>query len=123
MVARLFGHLFAALAVLVLSSSVGAVHSFVAANSLDEGDERSNEFIPLGRPLAAGYVLAINRAAGTITIRHEPIPDLFMMETMTMMFRVSDKSMLEGLTPGDKIRFKVQRDDRRFVIVRIENSN
>jgi Cu/Ag efflux protein CusF len=67
--------------------------------------------------------VAVDRAAGTITILHKPIPTAFMMETMTMIFRVADKSILHGLSAGDKIRFEVQREGRGYVVVRIENSN
>ena len=45
------------------------------------------------------------------------------MEPMTMIFRVKDPAMLMGLIPGDKIRFKVERDNDGFVVTRIENSN
>ena len=101
----------------------GSMQSALAVDPADEVDDPPNEFISPTQPLAAGEVMAVNRDAGTITIRHKPIPDIFLMETMTMIFRVSDKSMLEGLTAGDKIRFKVERDGRSFVVTRIENTN
>jgi Cu/Ag efflux protein CusF len=99
-----------------------AVHS-AAADSLDESDDPSTEFIGPQHPLATGQVVAVDRAAGTITIRHKPIPDVFMTETMTMIFRVTDRSMLEGHRSGDTIRFRVERAGKSFVVVWIENSN
>lgn len=39
-----------------------------------------------------------------------------------MIFRVGDPAMLIGLTPGDKIRFKVEREKDGFVVTRIENA-
>lgn len=44
------------------------------------------------------------------------------MESMTMIFKVRDPAMLTGLTPGDSIRFKVERAESGFVITRIENA-
>ncbi|MBI2737244.1 MAG: copper-binding protein [Rhodospirillales bacterium] len=73
------------------------------------------------RVLAAGRVVNVDIEAGKITIEHKPITHLY-MESMTMIFRVKDPTMLTGLTPGDKIRFKVERDNEGFVITRIENS-
>lgn len=40
-----------------------------------------------------------------------------------MVFRVKDAAMLTALTPGDKIRFEVRRDNGGYVITKIENSN
>jgi Cu/Ag efflux protein CusF len=73
-------------------------------------------------PPAAGRVVAVNQNTGEIVIEHRPIMHLY-MEYMTMIFRVADRSMLEGLTPGDKVRFEVERDGKSYVITRIENSN
>jgi Cu/Ag efflux protein CusF len=109
--------------ILVFSGSVSAMDLSVTAGPPDEGDELPKEFVSPQHPLAAGQVVATDRAAGTITILHKPIPDVFMAETMTMIFRVTKKSMLENLTAGDKVRFEVHRDAKGYVIVRIENSN
>lgn len=75
-----------------------------------------------GRMLSAGRVINVDTEAGKITVEHKPIWHLY-MESMTMIFQVNDPAMLVGLTPGDKIRFKVKRDNDGFVISRIENSN
>lgn len=73
------------------------------------------------RVLAAGRVINVDIDAGKIAIEHKPITHLY-MESMTMIFRVRDLAMLTGLMPGDKIRFKVERDKEGFVITRIENA-
>ncbi len=76
----------------------------------------------LDRPLSTGRVVKVEADSGKITIDHRPIWHLY-MESMTMIFRVKDPVMLVGLSPGDKIRFKVERDNEGFVITTIENSN
>lgn len=76
----------------------------------------------IDRPLSAGRVIKVEAASGKITIEHRPIWHLY-MESMTMIFRVKDSTMLTGLTPDDKIRFKVERDNEGVVVTTIENSN
>ena len=75
-------------------------------------------------PLAKGRVVAVDRVNAKITVAHAPIPR-FYLERMTRIFPVEDGALLAGLTPGDKIRFDLERDGdaRRYVITRIENSN
>jgi Cu(I)/Ag(I) efflux system protein CusF len=73
-------------------------------------------------PLAAGRIVAIDRADGRVTVEHRPIPQFYLLGT-TRIFHVADRTMLTGLTPGDKIRFDLQRQSGRYVITRIENSN
>lgn len=99
--------------------SFGTMESSLATELPDEADDVPQHFVGA---LAAGEVTAVDPVAGTLTIRHGLIPNPF-MEPMTMIFRVSDRSLLEGRRSGDKIRFKVERAGRSFVVVWIENSN
>lgn len=48
-----------------------------------------------------GQVLAVDRAKGEITIKHEDIPGF--MPAMTMPFRVRDAKLLDGRVPGDRV--------------------
>lgn len=75
-----------------------------------------------GQVLSTGQVVQVDTHAGSITIEHKPIKR-FYMESMTMTFRVKDPELLTALTPGDKIRFQVERDRDGFFIARIENTN
>ena len=77
---------------------------------------------PTGEVLPIGRVVKVDTDAGKITIEHKPIWR-FYMEAMTMTFKVSDSAMLAGLTPGDRIRFKVERTSDGFVVTWIENTN
>jgi Cu(I)/Ag(I) efflux system protein CusF len=75
-----------------------------------------------GQVLSTGRLVNIDIEAKKITIEHKPIKR-FYMETMIMIFRVKDAESLKGLTPGDKIRFDVERDNEGFIITKIENTN
>lgn len=78
--------------------------------------------VPSDEPLASGRVVAIDRAGGRITLEFRPIPQLF-LEGGTRVFHVRDPDSLEGLGPGDKVRFEVERGARTYTITRIKNSN
>jgi len=71
---------------------------------------------------SVGRVVKVDASAGMITVEHKPIWHLY-MEAMTMTFRIKDSSMLIGFTPGDKIRFKAERDKEGAIITWIEHSN
>jgi Cu/Ag efflux protein CusF len=73
-------------------------------------------------PLAAGKIVAVDAKDGRLTVRHRGV-ERFYLEPGTYIFHVEDRSLLTGLTPGDKIRFNVARDGKRYDITRIENSN
>lgn len=53
-----------------------------------------------------------------IFITHETIPGL--MPGMTMGFEAADPTLLGGLTPGDPIRFTLQEEGSRVLVVAIE---
>jgi len=70
-------------------------------------------------PLADGEVRKIDRDAGKLTLRHGAIANLE-MPAMTMIFRVADPKLLDGLKPGDKLRFAAERIDGAITVTRIE---
>ena len=77
---------------------------------------------PSDEPWGSGRVVAIDRAAGRITLEYRPIPQLF-LDGGTRIFQVGDPTSLKGLGPGDKVRFEVERDGRSYTITRLVNSN
>jgi Cu/Ag efflux protein CusF len=54
--------------------------------------------------LADGEVRALDRAAGTVVIKHGPLSALN-MGPMTMEFRAKDPALLANVKVGDRIRF------------------
>jgi Cu/Ag efflux protein CusF len=78
---------------------------------------------PSDEPLAAGKVVAVDRAAGKITLEYRPIPQVF-LQGGTRVFEVEDPALLKGRSAGDKVRFEVVLDGSHdYVVTRIENSN
>jgi Cu/Ag efflux protein CusF len=88
----------------------------------DKADAACAEAVRSEEPLATGRVVAIDAATGRITLEFRPIPQL-LPEGGTRVFSVKEPAWLEGLRPGDKLRFEVERDGRTYTITRIANSN
>jgi Cu/Ag efflux protein CusF len=62
-----------------------------------------------------GIVRGVDKAAGEIIIRHGPLPELD-MPPMTMAFEVNDRSQLDMVKPGDRVRFRVGLVNGRFTV-------
>jgi len=54
--------------------------------------------------MAVGEVMKIDKAAGRVTLKHGDIPALD-IPPMTMVWRVSEPGLLDGLAVGDRVRF------------------
>ena len=66
-----------------------------------------------------GEVARGEKAVGTVTIKHGAMPK-FDMPPMTMPYKVKDKSVLDQLKPGDKIRFDLASVGGVFTVLRLE---
>jgi Cu/Ag efflux protein CusF len=88
----------------------------------DKVEAPCDQAVPSDEPLAAGRVVAVDRAAGRITLEFRPIPQL-LLEGGTRIFLVKDPASLKALGPGDKVRFEVERNGRSYLVTRVENRN
>ena len=67
---------------------------------------------------ADGEVRRIDRAQARVTLRHGEIRALD-MPPMTMVFRVRDPKLLDGLAVGDKVRFEAVAADGSYIVTAI----
>ena len=67
---------------------------------------------------AQGEVTAIKATQGKVKIKHGPI-DKFGMPAMTMVFKLSDKKMIENLKKGSMVQFDIDNSSGGFVITDI----
>jgi Cu/Ag efflux protein CusF len=77
---------------------------------------------PAGTPSASmseAEVRKVDRAAGKITLKHGPIPNIG-MPPMTMVFIASDPAMLGRVKAGDKVRFTADKVGDQYTVTRIE---
>jgi Cu/Ag efflux protein CusF len=65
-----------------------------------------------------GIVRSLMPKLGAVFLTHEALPGL--MDAMTMGFETDDPKLLDGLAPGDPVRFTVRREGERLVLVAIE---
>lgn len=68
--------------------------------------------------MVKGEVVKVDKSAGKVTLRHGPIKNLD-MDSMTMVFRVADPSMLDKMKAGDKIEFEADRVNGAITVTRI----
>lgn len=76
----------------------------------------------LAQELATGQVRKVDEDAGKITLKHGPITSMD-MPPMTMVFRVKDAALLQGVKRGDTVRFDVQKIGGQYVVVKLEPAN
>lgn len=65
-----------------------------------------------------GEVKKIDKEQGKVTLRHGPIKNLD-MDQMSMVLRVQDAKMLDGLAVGDKVMFEADRINGQITITKI----
>ena len=63
-------------------------------------------------------VRKVDAAQGKVTLKHGEIKNLD-MPPMTMVFRVANKTMLDGLKAGDKVKVDVDKIDGQYTVVRL----
>jgi Cu/Ag efflux protein CusF len=64
-------------------------------------------------------VRKVDQELGKVTLKHGPIKHLD-MPGMTMVFTVKDKSLLDGVKRGDKIRFRAADENGRMIVTQIQ---
>ncbi len=69
--------------------------------------------------LTEGEVRKIDKAQGKITLKHGEIKNLD-MPGMTMVFRVSDATLLDRVQEGDKVGFSADKIGGQFTVTTIE---
>lgn len=61
----------------------------------------------------------IDLAHGKVLLKHGDITNLG-MPAMTMNFPVADRKMLDGYTPGDRVRFHAELMDGKATVTKLE---
>lgn len=69
--------------------------------------------------LADGEIRKVDKDNKKLTIKHGPLKSLD-MPGMTMVFGVSDETVLDKFQPGDKVRFDAGKADGKIVVTHIE---
>ncbi|MDC7715064.1 copper-binding protein [Vogesella sp. LYT5W] len=101
---------------LILASAMGlaTLSPFAQATQTPVATTNSNMAM-----LTDGEVRKIDPTAGKITIKHGPIVHMD-MPGMTMVFTAKDKTLLDQVKVGDKIRFMVSHEDGKMLVTDIQ---
>jgi Cu(I)/Ag(I) efflux system periplasmic protein CusF len=70
--------------------------------------------------LTDGEVRKVDKASGTVAIKHGAIKNLD-MPAMTMVFQAKDNSLLDKVKAGDKIRFRAESENGKLLVTDIQN--
>lgn len=68
-----------------------------------------------------GEVLKIDKAQGKITLRHGELKGLD-MPPMTMIFRVGNPALLDGVAVGDRVRFDAAKVGGSYTVTAISKA-
>lgn len=108
---------------IALAGSAAAQGGMSAGSHMDhsalgnmKGDGQSS------MPAVDGEVRRIDKAAGKVTLRHGEIKQLE-MPPMTMVYEVSDKTMLDTIKPGDKVKFKAINEKGKMIVTEMKPTN
>jgi len=74
---------------------------------------------PAAGDMADAEVRKVDKDAAKITLKHGEIKSLE-MPPMTMVFNVKDKTMLDQLKAGDKVRFRAVNEAGRYTVTEIQ---
>ena len=66
-----------------------------------------------------GEVRKVDKEGGKLTLKHGDIKSLD-MPSMTMVFNVKDKAMLDKVSTGDKVKFKAINDAGKFTVTEMQ---
>jgi Cu(I)/Ag(I) efflux system periplasmic protein CusF len=69
-------------------------------------------------PTASGEITKIDKPAARVTLKHGEIKNLD-MPPMTMVFRLADPKLLEGLAVGQRIGFTAERINGQYTITSV----
>jgi Cu(I)/Ag(I) efflux system protein CusF len=68
---------------------------------------------------AVGIITAIDTKENLLTLNHEAIPAI-KWPAMTMGFKVADPALLNGLTVGQHVEFKLKQEGENYIIVAVK---
>jgi Cu(I)/Ag(I) efflux system protein CusF len=85
----------------------------------DKKDKATTKSSPSALHKGTGTITSVNSAKSTVTIAHGPIQTM-KWESMTMAFRVKDKTLLDKLSTGKKVEFEFVQESSDYMITSIK---
>jgi Cu/Ag efflux protein CusF len=107
----------AALAAPALAAGSHADHDHSTAEGMTQHMQMLQAEAAAGQREAEALVRKVDNAGGKITLRHGAMRG---MSAMTMVYRVKDKAMLDGIQAGDTVLFSAESIDGADTVTRIQ---
>lgn len=105
----------------ILMAGAAAQASSQEHQPAGHGDHGAHAAAAEQASLTEGEVRKIDKETGKITLRHGEIRNLA-MAAMTMVLRVQDPAMLDGVQVGDKVLFAAERQNGAITIVQLQKA-
>ena len=119
---------FTLIEILVVVVIIGILGAIIVPNLLGRPDQAritaaQSDLRSLANALdiSEGTVKKADTAKGRVTIAHGPLKNLN-MPRMTMIFRVAQPTLLDGIANGDRIRFSAEDQNGRMVVTAIQKA-
>lgn len=74
---------------------------------------------PVGPITSVGTVTAVDAAAGTISLDHEPIAAIS-WPAMSMQFTAENPAILQGIAVGDQVSFEIKSATETSVVTMVQ---
>ena len=104
----------------LLAATAIALSSLFSGSLLAQTAPQQPTMAAAAKPdLTDGEVRKVDKEAGKLTIRHGEIKHLD-MPPMTMVFVAKDKSMLDQVKAGDKVRFMTVHENGQMIVTDLQ---
>lgn len=100
-------------------ASAAAFAGNAQAQAASAADHSAHHPATSAAPESDGEVRKVDTEQGKVTLRHGPLANLE-MPAMTMVFRVADPKLLDGLKEGDKVKFAAEKVNGAFTVTAIQ---
>jgi Cu(I)/Ag(I) efflux system periplasmic protein CusF len=110
---------------ILVAAAIGSVAAFAGlaqaqTNSSHEGHHPAAIAVKtVAAEMSEGEVRKVDKAKKTITLKHGVIKNLD-MPPMTMVFQVTDASLLDKVKAGDKVRFVAANPGGKLTVTEIQ---
>jgi Cu(I)/Ag(I) efflux system protein CusF len=100
-----------------LASTALLIHA--QTNPASGADHSAHHPAAVAAPQSDGEVRKVDAQQGKVTLKHGPLANLD-MPAMTMVFKVADPKLLDGLKEGDKVKFTAERINGTITVTVIQ---
>ncbi|TXI24890.1 MAG: copper-binding protein [Roseateles sp.] len=105
--------------ILVIASLAAGFGAQAQTTPASGADHAAHHPATAAAPQSDGEVRKVDKEQGKLTLRHGPLDNLG-MPAMTMVFKVGDPKMLEGVKEGDKVKFTAEKVNGAFTVTAIQ---